>query len=76
MTSRQEPDMDELERMVAMMAKAIPDLDCPEQCECTWVYHYMERSAQLYREELEWACLAEALIKYRQSRGKGNPGSG
>ncbi|GAB3538203.1 hypothetical protein GCM10027343_03370 [Noviherbaspirillum agri] len=69
MTSKQEVSMDDLERMAAAMAQAIPTLECPEQCECTWVYHYMERSAQLYQEELEWACFVQELIRYRQTRG-------
>lgn len=74
MTSKKEMSIDELERMAAEMAKAIPTLDCPEQCERTWVYHYMERSAQLYQEELEWACLAQELTLYRQKRGNNNRG--
>lgn len=72
MPSRQEVSMDDLERMTAMMAQALADLDCQEQCECTGVYHYVERSAQLYQEELEWACLAQALIGYRRLRGNGS----
>lgn len=66
MTAAREIGIEDLERMAAAMAQAIPALDCPPCCECTWTYYYLERSARLYREELEWACLAQALLRYRQ----------
>lgn len=69
MTDRHEVSMEDLERMAYRMAQAIPELECPDQCECTWVYHYIERSADLYREEYEWACFAQVLVEYRQRRG-------
>ncbi|SNS91328.1 hypothetical protein SAMN06265795_10949 [Noviherbaspirillum humi] len=65
---KQEITLEELHQLAAYMAQAIPDLDCPECCECGWVYHYIERSAELYREEWEWACLAQALVRYRRTR--------
>ena len=60
--------VEELERLAYAMARAIPDLDCPECCDCGWTYQYMEVSAQWYREEWEWACLANTLIYYRNKK--------
>jgi hypothetical protein len=57
-----------LERLAASMAQAIPDLECPERCDCGWVYRYVELSAKFYREEWEWACLAYAIVRYRVAR--------
>lgn len=65
---RQEISLEQLEMMAAAMAQALPDLECPECCECTWVYHYIERSAVLYQEEHDWACLFQALLRYRALR--------
>ena len=65
--------IEELERLAYAMAQAIPDLDCPDCCECGWTYQYMEYSAQLYRDELEWACLALVLCSKKtgqQGRGQ------
>ncbi|MGV3742901.1 MAG: hypothetical protein ACO1NO_11390 [Burkholderiaceae bacterium] len=64
----QEITVEDLERMALMMAQAIPELDCPECCDCGIVYQYLERSAELYREEWEWACLANVLIRYQAVR--------
>jgi hypothetical protein len=64
----QQITMEDLERLAYAMAQAIPDLDCPECCDCGVVYQYVERSAQVYREEWEWACLVNLLIHYRTSR--------
>jgi hypothetical protein len=60
--------MEDLERLALAMAQALPDLDCPECCDCGVVYQYFERSAELYREEWEWACFANTLIRYQASR--------
>lgn len=65
---RQEVTQEDLERMALAMAQAIPELDCPECCECGVVYQYLEQSAEVYREEWEWACLAHTLIGYQSSR--------
>jgi hypothetical protein len=59
---------DVLERLAASMAQAIPDLECPERCDCGWVYRYVELSAEFYREEWEWACLAYAMVCCRAAR--------
>ncbi|NEX62239.1 hypothetical protein [Noviherbaspirillum galbum] len=64
--NEKELSLAQLEELAARMAAAIPDLDCPECCECTWVYHYVERSATLYQEELEWALLVHAFRQHRQ----------
>lgn len=67
---QQEMSLEQLEQMALLMAQAIPDLDCPECCECGWVYHYVERSALVYQEEHEWACLYRALLVYRAKHCK------
>ncbi len=59
---------EDLERLAFAMAQAIPELDCPDCCECGDVYHYVERSAQLYREEWEWACLATLLLHCQKNK--------
>jgi hypothetical protein len=64
----QQINLEELERLAFAMAQAIPDLDCPDCCECGVVYQYVERSAELYREEWEWACFATTLIHCQASR--------
>ena len=64
----QEMAIEDLERMASVMAQAIAELDCPECCDCGIVYQYLERSAELYREEWEWACLANVLIHYQAAR--------
>lgn len=61
---------EQLEQMAALMAQAIPDLECPECCECGWTFHYIERSAQLYQEEYEWAVLFQALLMRRTKRSR------
>ena len=63
-----EVSMEELERLANAMVRAIPDLDCPECCDCGWRYQFMEKSAQWYQEEWEWACLANTLIYYRHKK--------
>lgn len=64
----QQITMEDLERLALAMAQAIPKLDCPECCDCGLVYQYAERSAELYREEWEWACLANVLIRYQANK--------
>jgi hypothetical protein len=59
---------EDLERLAFAMAQSIPELDCPDCCDCGVVYQYCERSAELYREEWEWACLANVLIRYQTVR--------
>jgi hypothetical protein len=68
---REEVSMEDLERLAAMMAQAIPELECPECCEPTWVDVYVERSAQLYLEELEWGRFAAVLVQYSQQHRVG-----
>jgi hypothetical protein len=65
---KQQIDMEDLERLAFAMAQAIPELDCPECCDCGVVYQYVERSAEWYREEWEWACFAVALIRCQENR--------
>ena len=60
----QEITLEDLERFAAVLAQAIPDLDCPECCDVGWKYQYMEKSAALFREEWEWRCLAVAVQIY------------
>ena len=62
---KQEISLEELERFAAEMARAVPDLDCPECCEQGWKYRYVEMSATLFREEWEWHCLARVIEGYR-----------
>lgn len=66
---KDEVTLEDLERMAAAMAAAIPELECPECCERGWKFEYIELSAQLYQDEHEWACLARALLQFR-TRGK------
>lgn len=63
----QEITDEDLERLAAAMAMAIPDLDCPECCEQGWKYRYVEMSAALYRDEWEWHCLFNAILRYRHA---------
>ncbi|GIZ50363.1 hypothetical protein [Noviherbaspirillum aridicola] len=56
---------EQIEQMAALMAQAIPELDCPECCDCGWVFQYVERSAQVYQEEYEWALLFQTLLVRR-----------
>jgi hypothetical protein len=69
--SKPEISMQELEQLAARMAAAIPDLDCPECCECTWKYHYIEGSAQMYQEEWEWAILVGTIHHYHRKKKSG-----
>lgn len=64
----QEVTVEDVERYAAAMAQAIPDLTCPECCDCGAVYQYVESSAQLYREEWEWACFSRLLVQARKQR--------
>lgn len=70
---KQEITYEDLERLAAAMAHHMQDLDCPECCECGPAYHYLELSAEMYREEREWACLASVLVLMRQKRGSKKP---
>ena len=65
---KQEITLEDLERFAAVMASAIPDLDCPECCEQGWKYVYMEKSAALFHDEWEWHCLALAILHRRVRR--------
>jgi hypothetical protein len=60
--------MEDLERLAFAMAQRIPELDCPDCCDCGAVYQYCESSAELYREEWEWACLANVMIRFQAAR--------
>jgi len=59
---------EDLEQFAAALAKALPDLDCPECCDQGWRYQYMERSAALFQDEWEWHCLAHVIVRYRHTR--------
>jgi hypothetical protein len=59
---------EDLERLAFALAQTLPELDCPDCCDCGELYQYCERSAELYREEWEWACLANVLIRYQAVR--------
>lgn len=58
----QEVTYEDLERLAAAMAHHMQDLECPECCDCGVVYQYLEASAEIFREEREWACLAGVLV--------------
>lgn len=62
---KREVTLEDLERLAAAMAAAIPDLECPDSCVPDWRFEYIEKSAALYQEEREWAMLHQALIEYR-----------
>ena len=66
--SRHDLAMEQIEQMAALMVQAIADLDCPECCDCGWAYQYVERSAELYREEYELALLSRALLLQTAAR--------
>ncbi|RZI44162.1 hypothetical protein EGT07_01660 [Herbaspirillum sp. HC18] len=69
---KQEITLEDLERFAEALAQAIPHLDCPEQCEQSWKYQYVEMSADLYREEWEWHCLASVIhAHHRKKKQKG-----
>lgn len=59
---------EDLEQMVALMLQALPTLDCPECCDQGQRYQYVELSAQMYRDEWEWACFSVAILECRQRR--------
>lgn len=65
---RKEITPEDLERFAAAMANAIPDIDCPDCCEQGWKYQYVEMSAALYRDEWEWHCLLNAILRYRRAK--------
>ncbi|MDB5729603.1 MAG: hypothetical protein JWQ00_2808 [Noviherbaspirillum sp.] len=56
----------DLEALAELMARAIPDLECPE-C-CGPVHEFIEVGARFYQEEWEWACLATVLVHSRRNR--------
>lgn len=68
--------LDDLERLAMAMAQKIPEIDCPECCDCGWTYQYVELSARLYQEEWEWACLSASIVRYRLARQAGKKASG
>ncbi|WP_334190817.1 hypothetical protein [Noviherbaspirillum sp.] len=65
---KHEITIEDLERLAEAMARHIPDLDCPECCDCGPVYQYMELSVGLYQEEWEWALLAHTIHLRRKTR--------
>lgn len=69
----QKVELEQLEQMAALMAQAIPDLDCPECCEYGWKYQYIEHSAELYQEQYEWAVLFR-VISLRRIQKRQQPG--
>lgn len=71
---KDELSVEDLERLAAAMAAAIPNLECPECCDCGWVYQYVEKSAGFFREEWEWAYFANAIVQYRLTRKSASPG--
>jgi len=60
-----QPTLQEIEQMALLMAQALRDLHCPEQC--GQIHRFIEGGAPIYREELEWACFAIALTKCRKT---------
>lgn len=58
----------DLEEMVALMLQALPTLECAACCDLGYKYQYVELSAQLFREEWEWACFHFAILEHRQRR--------
>ena len=70
---KKEITLEDLERYAERMARAIPELSCPEQCEQGWKFQYVEMSAELYREEWEWHCFATTLQLYRNKKKKTAP---
>ncbi|WP_151638403.1 hypothetical protein [Noviherbaspirillum aerium] len=75
---KDEVSIEDLMRYTEAMVQAIPDLDCPECCECGWTYHYVERSAEVFRDEMEWAVLVQTMVFYsrRRKQGASNLGQG
>lgn len=72
---KNEVTLEDLERLAAAMAQKIPDLDCPACCDCDWVYQYVEKSAQLYTEEREWALFSNTVVGHhirKKSKGLGS----
>ena len=59
---------EDLEQLAMKMAMAIPELDCPDCCECGVVFHYIEKSAKLYHEEWTWAFFTESMLYLRTKR--------
>jgi hypothetical protein len=68
--------LDDLKRMAMAMAQKIPEIDCPECCDCGWTYQYVELSAGLYQDEWEWACLSDTIVRYRLARQSAKKESG
>lgn len=56
----------DLERLAALMAAELPNLDCPE-C-CGPVYQFIEVGARVHQEEWEWALVARALLSAHLQR--------
>ena len=50
----------DLDQLAALMARALPDLECPE-C-CGPIHDFIERGAAVYQEEWEWACFVQVLL--------------
>jgi hypothetical protein len=66
---------EDLMRLAHAMAQKLPDLECPECCDCGWKYQYVELSARFYREEWEWACLSGVLVQYQLKKRRQNTNS-
>jgi hypothetical protein len=49
----------DLDRLAALMAQALADLECPD-C-CGPVYQFIEVGVTVYQEEWEWACFVHTL---------------
>lgn len=61
----------DLERLCEDMAKAIPDLDCPD-C-CGPVYEFIENGAVVYWEELHWAYFCNCVVQRRHRHAPHDP---
>ena len=65
MENRQ-PSPQEIEQMALLMAEALRDLQCPEQC--GQIHQFIEVGAQVYQEEMEWAYFVVALRNCRKPK--------
>lgn len=65
---KREVTLEDLQQLAAALAQKIPDTDCPECCDRGVVYQYVERSAKLYNDEWEWACLSSAIIRHYRAK--------
>jgi hypothetical protein len=49
----------DIDRLAALMAQSIPDLQCPD-C-CGPVHDFIESGAKFYQEEWEWSCFVMVI---------------